>query len=114
MAKYCARFDARICFHFTKTAVLKTIDDTQGPIYINMAEMTPKLTSVWAQKNAEANLQTKLEEQLVRIMLRQNVSTCFFDGKDLQELVKITFPGQKIYTRWHFTQSVIPRMAGEI
>uniref|UniRef100_A0A914GVH6 HAT C-terminal dimerisation domain-containing protein n=1 Tax=Globodera rostochiensis TaxID=31243 RepID=A0A914GVH6_GLORO len=30
------------------------------------AEMTPKLTSVWAQKNAEADLQNKLDEQLVR------------------------------------------------
>uniref|UniRef100_A0A914GPT8 HAT C-terminal dimerisation domain-containing protein n=1 Tax=Globodera rostochiensis TaxID=31243 RepID=A0A914GPT8_GLORO len=77
-------------------------------------EMTPKLTSVWAQKNAEADLQNKLDEQLVRIMVRQNVSTCFFDDKDLQELVKLAFPGLKIYSRLHFTRSVIPRMAGEI
>uniref|UniRef100_A0A914GPB2 Uncharacterized protein n=1 Tax=Globodera rostochiensis TaxID=31243 RepID=A0A914GPB2_GLORO len=69
---------------------------------------TPKLTSVWAQKNAEADLQNKLDEQLVRIMVRQNVSAYFFDDKDLQELVKTAFPGQKIYSRCHFTQSVIP------
>uniref|UniRef100_A0A914HFT3 HAT C-terminal dimerisation domain-containing protein n=1 Tax=Globodera rostochiensis TaxID=31243 RepID=A0A914HFT3_GLORO len=78
------------------------------------AEMTPKLTSVWAQKNAEADLQNKLDEQLVRIMVRQNVSTCFFDDQDLQELVKLAYPGQQIFSRMHFTRSVIPCMAGEI
>uniref|UniRef100_A0A914HRW1 HAT C-terminal dimerisation domain-containing protein n=1 Tax=Globodera rostochiensis TaxID=31243 RepID=A0A914HRW1_GLORO len=75
------------------------------------AEMTPKLTSVWAQKNAEADLQNKLDEQLVRIMVRQNVS---FDDQDLQELVKLAYPGQQIFSRMHFTRSVIPCMAGEI
>uniref|UniRef100_A0A914HM26 Uncharacterized protein n=2 Tax=Globodera rostochiensis TaxID=31243 RepID=A0A914HM26_GLORO len=78
------------------------------------AEMTPKLTSVWAQKNAEADLQNKLDEQLVRIMVRQNVSTCFFDDQDLQELVKLAYPGQQIFSRMHFTRSVIPCMAGKI
>lgn len=58
--------------------------------------------------------QQKIDEQLVRIMVRQNASTCFFDDEDLQNFVKKSNPGHKIHERRHFTTVVIPKMANSI
>nr|CAD2190733.1 unnamed protein product [Meloidogyne enterolobii] len=59
----------------------------------------------------ETDLQKQLDSHLVRIMVRNNISSPFFDDKDLQEIVKLAFQDQKIFGRFHFTQNVIPIMA---
>nr|CAD2137417.1 unnamed protein product [Meloidogyne enterolobii] len=58
-------------------------------------ETVPKLTSVWAKKDMETDLQKQLDSRLVRIMVQNNISSYFFDDKDLQEIVKLAFPDQK-------------------
>jgi len=43
----------------------------------------------------ETDLQKQLDSRLVRIMVQNNISSYFFDDKDLQEIVKLAFPDQK-------------------
>jgi len=37
-----------------------------------------------------------LDSRLVKIMVRQNIATPFFDDQDLHEIVKLAFPDQKV------------------
>uniref|UniRef100_A0A915LSA9 Uncharacterized protein n=1 Tax=Meloidogyne javanica TaxID=6303 RepID=A0A915LSA9_MELJA len=68
-------------------------------------EMIPKLTSVWTKQEAKIDLQKQLDSRLVKIMVRQNIATPFFDDQDLHEIVKLAFPDQKIFGRKHFTRN---------
>ncbi|MGN6530860.1 MAG: zinc finger BED domain-containing protein [Ginsengibacter sp.] len=55
-----------------------------------------KITSFFAQHNSEMERQLQMDEQLVRIMVRQNASLYFFDDADVQEMARKAFPGLKV------------------
>uniref|UniRef100_A0A914ENX3 BED-type domain-containing protein n=1 Tax=Acrobeloides nanus TaxID=290746 RepID=A0A914ENX3_9BILA len=66
-----------------------------------------------APKNV-VNEQEEAEEQLARVMIRQNASFYFFDDSDLMALFVKAFPNIKPHGREHFRRVVIPRMASKI
>uniref|UniRef100_A0A914I6Z8 HAT C-terminal dimerisation domain-containing protein n=1 Tax=Globodera rostochiensis TaxID=31243 RepID=A0A914I6Z8_GLORO len=69
------------------------------------AEMTPKLTSVWAQKNAEEDLQNKLDEQLVRIMVRQKYGTTREICKNLVAYWALIVPATSVSSERTFSMA---------
>uniref|UniRef100_A0A914DJW1 BED-type domain-containing protein n=1 Tax=Acrobeloides nanus TaxID=290746 RepID=A0A914DJW1_9BILA len=73
-----------------------------------------KITSFFDQKKTIHERQREMDEQLVRIMVRQNASLSFFDDEDVQARTKMANPDLKVYGRWHYCKEVIPSMAKEI
>jgi hypothetical protein len=55
-----------------------------------------------------------VDEELVRIMVRQNASTLFFEDPDEQNRTKKAYPGVKLHGRLYYTRQIIPRMSQNI
>ena len=56
----------------------------------------PKITSFLHQSKQIQDRQKEMDEDLVKIMVRQNASFCFFDDAGVHKLCKKAYPDLKV------------------
>lgn len=74
----------------------------------------PKILSFYKKSAVIIDKQKILDESLVRTMVRQNLSFCFFDDEDQQNLIKKAYPDLKVHKRNYFCRNIVPNMANNI
>ena len=90
----------------------------------------PKITSHFATKQRKQTAQMEWDQKLVRIMVRNNISSYFFDDEDIHDITKKANPGSdvevsklkkniysimiKVRKRMYFCDVVIPHMAEQV
>nr|CAD2182584.1 unnamed protein product [Meloidogyne enterolobii] len=96
--------------HLKKKGHEKELEEYNKP----ESNQASDIRSHFSKNEQRINEQWKLDQQLVRIMVRQDASTCFFDDPDLQNLRQNAYPNIQIHGHKYFTREVIPKMAKDI